>query len=335
MVCLNTKNGFKPKIDLSPEFEITKAFPEVTIQRSELVQELWSGYGEISRYWLADGTTMIVKHVKLPEQSQHPRGWDTDISHKRKLKSYQVEINWYTGLCVHSDESWRIPKLLVGKKDGQELLMIMEDLGGAGFPERKSNLTHVEIKSCLSWLAHFHAKNLNVDGKGLWDIGTYWHLATRPDELAAMSNLELKAAAKAIDQKLNGAKYQTLVHGDAKVANFCFSESGREVAAVDFQYIGKGCGMKDVAYLLSSCLDEQDLLTNGDALVEYYFEVLQDALEESEVDSRALIREWKELYAYAWADFYRFLDGWSPGHWKMHGYSEQLTSLVLNDLKDE
>jgi hypothetical protein len=275
-----------------------------------------------------------VKHVKLPEQSQHPRGWDTDISQQRKLKSYQVEINWYTGLAVHSDDSWRIPNLLIGKKEGQELLMIMEDLDSAGFPERRSNLTHIEIKSCLSWLAHFHAKNLHVIADGLWDIGTYWHLGTRPDELAVMPNQKLKAAAQAIDKKLNGAKYQTLVHGDAKVANFCFSESGREVAAVDFQYIGKGCGMKDVAYLLSSCLEERSLLNEADRLVNYYFEILEGALDGSKVDTEALISEWKELYAYAWADFYRFLDGWSPGHWKMHGYSEQLTTFVLNDLKD-
>ena len=32
---------------------------------------------------------------------------------------------------------------------------------------------------------------------------------------------------------------------------------GKAVAAVDFQYVGAGCGMKDVAYLLGSCLDDK------------------------------------------------------------------------------
>ena len=45
------------------------------------------------------------------------------------------------------------------------------------------------------------------------------------------------------------------MHGDAKLANFLFTSDHSQVAGVDFQYVGGGCGMKDVAYLLS-CLDE-------------------------------------------------------------------------------
>ena len=55
-----------------------------------------SGYGSIKRYNLkgSDYTSVIVKHVE-PDQGAHPRGWNTDLSHQRKLKSYQVELNWY------------------------------------------------------------------------------------------------------------------------------------------------------------------------------------------------------------------------------------------------
>ena len=73
--------------------EATKAN---VILGSSVVQSLWSGYGSIKRYELegSDDPSVIVKHVK-PDQGAHPRGWNTDLSHERKLKSYQVEINWY------------------------------------------------------------------------------------------------------------------------------------------------------------------------------------------------------------------------------------------------
>jgi hypothetical protein len=35
----------------------------------------------------------------------------------------------------------------------------------------------------------------------------------------------------------------------------------------------------------------------------------------------------------AWTDFHRFMKGWSPGHWKIHGYSERLARQVLAQLK--
>ncbi len=59
----------------------------------------------------AGDTYFGVKHVVLPEQAKHPKGWNTDISHQRKLKSYQVEINWYTDLAKRSGKQSRIPHL--------------------------------------------------------------------------------------------------------------------------------------------------------------------------------------------------------------------------------
>ena len=40
------------------------------------------------------------------------------------------------------------------------------------------------------------------------------------------------------------------------------------------------------------------------------------------------------MYKYAWADFNRFLKGWSPGHWKMNDYVEEITKEVLDELKE-
>ena len=102
------------------------------------------------------------------------------------------------------------------------------------------------------------------------------------------------------------------------------------MAAVDFQYIGKGCGMKDVAYFISSCFEEDACEAYEKELLDHYFKELEIALDNS-IDFQAVKHEWLTLYPYAWADLYRFLDGWSPGHWKLHGYSERLTQQVLKE----
>lgn len=306
-----------------------------SIVSTEVVQTLWSGYGEIKRYVLADGKyeSVIVKHIQLPDQSKHPRGWNTPLSHQRKLNSYQVERKWYQQYASQTDTFCKVPTSYHAVEKDAELLLIMEDLDASGFSIRMSpeEMTLDHAKNCLRWLAYFHAKFIGVEPNGLWPIGTYWHLDTRPDELEKMGNKPLKAAAKGIDTRLNDSTYQTLVHGDAKLANFCFAANG-DVAAVDFQYVGRGCGMKDVAYFISSCFDEEDCEKYENELLSSYFNQLQKALDNNTVYQQVK-EEWSELYRYAWADFYRFLDGWGPGHWKMHDYSKNITQRVIDELK--
>lgn len=162
------------------------------IIRSEMIQELWSGYGELIRVHLAgsDIETVIVKHIQLTQNGSHPRGWNTDIGHQRKLKSYQVETKWYEQYS--SASTARLPKALAIEQKQDEMLIVMEDLDQAGYPLRKSTVTWIEIKACIKWLAEFHASFMGVTPHGLWEIGTYWHLDTRPQELAALSDQSLK-----------------------------------------------------------------------------------------------------------------------------------------------
>ncbi len=316
------------------EEHILKVTNGQSITRTQSVQTLWSGYGEIKRCFLEGGKhpSVIVKHIQLPEVSHHPRGWNTEVSHQRKLKSYQVETTWYQYFSQKTNASCRVPKLLEATEQEGELLLIMEDLDVSGYTGRlqPEQVTLEDALSCLKWLAYFHATFLGSDGEGLWPIGTYWHLDTRPDEWERMGNQTLKTAAEAIDERLNNVKYKTLVHGDAKLANFCFHENG-EVAAVDFQYVGRGCGMKDVAYFISSCFDDEDCKKYEKELLDTYFDQLEISIGKLSV-FQALKEEWMSLYSYAWADLYRFLDGWSPGHWKLHGYSESMTMQALDDL---
>ena len=308
----------------------------VSISSTEVVQSLWSGYGQIVRCHLTGCTTpsVVLKHVRWPDVQTHPRGWTTDHSHQRKLKSYQVETAWYERDAQRCLDGCRVPNCLAVEHRCDGVVLLLEDLNAAGFAGRRQNVNDTETDACLSWLANFHATFMAEQPEELWAVGTYWHLATRPDELDALDDSPLKAAASELDRRLSGSPFQTFVHGDAKLANFCFSTDGRNAAAVDFQYVGGGCGMKDVAYFISSCFDENECERREATLLDRYFKFLREALERSgkAIDSHALEANWRELYPVAWTDFFRFLQGWSPGHWKAHRYSKRLANEVLNSL---
>lgn len=301
-----------------------------------VIQELWSGYGRILRIALTGGDrdTVVAKHIMMPEISRHPRGWNSNLSHERKVFSYQVETEWYQSWSDRCDTNCRIPEFLTFSRDGENILLLLEDLDASGFPSRLTSVKWNHIELCLEWLAEFHATFLGENPVGLWETGTYWHLETRPEELEALDDDSLKNAAGAIDQKLKAARFQTLVHGDAKLANFCFSENGDRVAMLDFQYVGGGCGMKDLAYFIGSCLDEASCEENEQALLATYFSRLEEALRRRrpDVDADAVITEWTELFPVAWTDFHRFLKGWCPGHWKINTYSERIARGVVAGL---
>lgn len=311
----------------------------------ETLQQLWSGYGEINRYYSPKlNRTIIVKYVSPPQQIEHPRGWHSDIGHQRKLDSYQVEAAFYQDYAPLCNNACYVPQLLVTKplnNTNQDQLLIMEDLQQLGYNDSNDSLTLEDINTVIHWLAHFHAKFLHSPATDLWPIGTYWHLDTRQEELKVMQEGELKQAAQAIDNKLNSAHYQTLVHGDAKLANFCFGDFSegqqllKKVAAVDFQYVGKGVGVKDLAYFLGSCLSENDLIVLHEQLLNSYFAALKDAcdLYQPTINKTALEAEWRELYYFANADFLRFLQGWSPQHHKINRYLNQQTEQALQSLQ--
>lgn len=303
---------------------------------TEEVQRLWSGYGQIVRCHL-DGAavpSVIVKHVQWPDRVEHPRGWTTGIGHERKLRSYQVETTWYERYAEQCPDSCRVPECLAVVSFDDGIIIVLEDLDATGLSGRRQCVDDADVDACVSWLANFHATFMHRRPVGLWETGTYWHLATRPEEFAALDDGPLKSAAVEIDERLAASPFQTLVHGDAKLANFCFGHDRQAVAAVDFQYVGGGCGMKDLAYFISSCFDEDECERLADGVLDRYFELLGPAVHRAHpgIDVEVLEADWRSLYAVAWADFTRFLQGWSPGHSKLHRYSAGLVRNVLESL---
>ncbi len=303
---------------------IKEATGALDVARTETIQSLWSGYGEITRVSLVgDGearrpggatlpTTAVLKWVK-PPRSAGDRSASDAVSHARKCRSYDVELAFYRQVAPRCDEACQTAQLLAGRKREGEWLMLLTDLDAAGFAARHHSPRGHELLACLDWLAAFHARFMSATGThdacgtrppGLWSIGTYWHLDTRRDELANIHDATLRRLADELDRRLRAARFQTLVHGDAKPDNFCFTSDGRRVAAVDFQYVGGGVGVSDVAYLLHG----SGRAAQASAL-DHYFARLRTGLPSS-FERDALEEEWRALYSIASRDFERFLAGW-------------------------
>lgn len=300
----------------------------------DVIQSLWGGYGELVRLTFSQ-KNIIVKHVNLPKPSKHPRGWNTDISHQRKLHSYQVEVNWYKEFSTTVDMRCRIPQVFKCFQTDNEWLIVMEDLVEAGYTRTTYHANKTQLKSSLYWMANFHARYMNTKSDLVWKTGTYWHLETRPDEFEVLQESELKNFAQQIDHALKQAKYQTIIHGDAKLANFCFNDDGSQCSAVDFQYVGHGCGMKDIAYFISSAVEPEKCEEMEAWILDIYFTALTEALKhyQPKIDASLVELEWRPLFSVAWADFQRFLKGWAPKHFKINPYSESLTDSAIAYLK--
>lgn len=308
------------------------------VQRAERIQRLWSGYGELARVWL-DGAaqpSVIVKLVQPQAASPTRLNAEQQRSHARKLRSYAVELRFYKQYAARCGDACRVACPLHCEQIGDAWLFVLEDLDAAGFSERRGQLPLHGARACLDWLASFHATFIGDPPAELWPMGTYWHLDTRPDELARSNDPQLRAAAPWLDARLREARYRTLLHGDAKVENFCFTPELRRVAAVDFQYVGGGTGVQDVAYFMGSCLDDRTCETHALALLDHYLASLRRALvaKRADLDATALEAEWRELYPIAWADFARFMSGWAPQLDARTGYAGRMTSQALNQYLD-
>ncbi|MGB0866793.1 MAG: oxidoreductase family protein, partial [Granulosicoccaceae bacterium] len=301
-------------------------------------QKLWSGYGEIVRYQLRGSAlkSVVVKQIALPQELAHPRGWHTDTGHRRKLRSYEVECNWYRDYAAQCGDRSKVARCYGVLGEGMDCALVLQDLDAVGFDQRLQHASPDALLSSIAWLACFHAQWLEKPPQGLWQRGSYWHLKTRSDELAAMADGPLKIHAQSLDNVLANASFQTLIHGDAKIANFCYTRDHTDLAAVDFQYVGRGVGVCDLAYFLGSCLDGSGLHSQAEVLLDYYFEQLAAQVQHSGVlnseQLQQLLTQWRALYPVAWADFERFLQGWSPGHAKLNSYSKQMTEQALKSV---
>ncbi|KAI5923522.1 Ecdysteroid kinase-domain-containing protein [Camillea tinctor] len=196
-------------------------------------------------------------------------------------------------------------------------------------------------------------------GDGVWLNGGYTYLATRRRELAALAAdagsewsgvlcgprgeyaglcvAEVVAGVLAPRKGGVGA-HESLIHGDVKSENLFASAAGDVVAFYDFQYVGLGLGVCDLAKLFT-CSVPLGMLVEEDeegeeelgmgmgerALLERYREGLLEG-GEGEYEWALFVRHWET----ALVDWLRFQASW--GFW---GNTEWLEARVRAILKDE
>ncbi|KAJ5919063.1 hypothetical protein N7466_010006 [Penicillium verhagenii] len=244
---------------------------------------------------------------------------------------------------------------------------------------RRGALNCTQVYAALDWLARFHGRSLglkpsNLDdyilppllestkrqstGKvrsGLWLNGGYTYLATRGKEYASLvednsdwtealcSSFEgsYESVAELVALFLNprGRAIESYIHGDVKSENLFTTSDGENVAFFDFQYVGLGLGVCDLAKLftcsvpLHMLVDTHeplpDQLTMGDGerqlLERYRTSFLQNKL--------SVPYEWEDFKRHwetALVDWCRFQASW--GFW---GNTEWLEARVKSILGDQ
>ncbi|TQF67465.1 phosphotransferase [Pseudoalteromonas luteoviolacea] len=284
--------------------------------------ELWNRCGTLEKF-VIDSKYYVAKISKVPDDLQHKHIEQTDFALTRKVRSYQKEQLFYKRYVGMLSQISLAPQVYDLHHERGTFVTLLEDFEAIGFHNKKAAQPS-EIKQILNWLAGFHAIWLEAaENHSMHDEfgeGNYWHLKTRPDELEKMPSCQLKQQAKKIDEALGAAKFRTLIHGDAKLANFAFKKDA--VIGYDFQHVGVGIGLADVMLLFTTVLENDELERYCESLLDYYFQALAEKMNKLniQIQPSQVETEWRPLWPILWADFHRFLAGWKPDHKKINRF---------------
>jgi thiamine kinase-like enzyme len=334
----------------------------------EVVAHLWKGYGRISRFTAADGTTSIIKRVSAPLLRAENLD-QAELDDLRKRFSYQIEHYLYENNPSGFVGNARIAKFIASCDDWLE----MEDLKQS-FPLAKSALSERHTQVVLRWFAQFHAthfgsrheeypppipspgkdfptkrpdlwKSLQETGHlssiSYWETGSYWYLTTRLRERATLPSSKdpLKdwkgAISAAIDYAVQSIPrcFQTLIHGDAKVANVLFDSQEEHVAMYDFQYCGWSSPMRDVAAFLVTSTQKLDEDIQDRLLRFYHKELISELSNRDQEAAKYYSFDLMlEHYGSCIADFYRFQYSW--GLWGQYEFAGQMAEKWIDANRD-
>ncbi|KAL4811052.1 hypothetical protein BDV18DRAFT_128498 [Aspergillus unguis] len=192
----------------------------------------------------------------------------------------------------------------------------------------------------------------NGHGDRVWLNGGYTYLATRRTEYASLEDDTDSEWSEAFCAPVQGSPMsiaemaalaltprgrpvESYIHGDVKSENLFTTADGKKVAFFDFQYVGLGLGVCDLAKLFTCSVplemlvdDVPEELDMGDGereLLERYWSTLLET-REKEYEWEEFKRHWET----ALVDWCRFQASW--GFW---GNTEWLEARVRSILGDQ
>jgi hypothetical protein len=175
-------------------------------------------------------------------------------------------------------------------------------------------------------LEHFEKTKSMTANQGVWLNGGYTYLATRRDEYSDLCSSDsawsdalcqplghiegeptmAELVAKVLSPKADGkgpiSDHETLIHGDVKSENLFTTTDGDAVAFFDFQYVGVGLGVCDLAKLFTCSIPASMLTTKGEEKMLRHYLVKMKEISGKEYEWDVFVRHWES----ALVDWLRF-----------------------------
>ena len=206
---------------------------------------------------------------------------------------YQREYVFYRDILPQSP--LRAPVLFYGDWDGRShrFVLVLEDLGNMESLPQKIGVSVERAQCAIRSIAEFHGRFWEaVDEPALAACSEF--STTKPNLLAQIFYLlALPLAFEHFDDLFTtdrrrqaeafgvtiGAHFnavakgpKTIIHGDYRTDNMLFGGTGEnDLAVIDWQCCGIGCGMYDVAYFLATSVSTDDRhRIERDVVAEYH-----------------------------------------------------------------
>ena len=257
----------------------------------------WSGFS---------GPASIV--AKCPSQDEASR-------HIAKLvRNYELEISWYRDLAAESGVNCPACYHAEIADNGIDFALLLADVAPAGQGDQLAGASETDLLAAIDELAILHAAYWNspkLDQLAWLGYGSAnkelvrqmlpgLYAGFRERYAGRLSEVILQMGdrlAAGIGQYLDHEPHAlTIVHGDYRLDNLLFAPDARAII-VDWQTVGRGSGLADLAYLIGTSIADPAARAEGEeAWLNHYLHRLAE--HGAKADATAAREEYR-LYAFS------------------------------------